>query len=218
MFLLSLLAVDLVFGCLHFMLLTDFFDSRSFSLESDRGYPESYQYMKIFLTVVLLLMVFRKTRMPEYAVWSLLFSYLLVDDSFSIHEVFGGHIAAALGYAPALGLRAKDFGELTVSAVVATLFLLPLAFFYLRGSGAARSASRHLLVLLLVLAFFGIFVDMLHVAIQMGWKVTFVLGAVEDGGEMVAMSIIAWYVFLLHERDGDTRRYFARAVPQQQAA
>lgn len=218
--LLCLLAIDLLFGILHFLLLTDFMSSASFSLESDRGYPESYQYMKILLAVGLLAAVFRKTRTPAYAIWSLLFLYLLIDDAFSIHETFGAHAAAAFGYVPALGLRAQDFGELTVSAMSATLFLLPLAFFYSRGADPDRAASRHLLLLLLSLAFFGIFVDMLHVAIDAGWKIQFLLGAVEDGGEMVTMSVMAWYAFLLHESDGDTRRYFSGAAPaaQEQAA
>jgi hypothetical protein len=218
--LLCLLAIDLLFGILHFLLLTDWLSSASFSLESDRGYPESYQYMKILLAVGLLAAVFRKTRMPGFAVWSLLFFYLLIDDAFSIHETLGAHAAAAFGYMPALGLRAQDFGELTVSATSAALFLLPLAYFYSRGTEPDRAASRHLLLLLLSLAFFGIFVDMLHVAIDAGWKIQFLLGAVEDGGEMVTMSIMAWYAFLLHENDGNIRRYFpgATSAAQEQAA
>ena len=211
--LLCLLAIDLLFGLLHFLLLTDLLSSASFSLESDRGYPESYQYMKILLAVGLLAAVFRQTRVPAFASWALLFLYLLIDDAFSIHETVGAHAAAAFGYLPALGLRAQDFGELTVSATSAALLLLPLAYFYSRGAAPDRAASRHLLLLLASLAFFGIFVDMLHVAIDAGWKVRFLLGAIEDGGEMVTMSVMAWYAFLLHENDGNILRYFSAGAP-----
>ena len=59
----------------------------------------------------------------------------------------------------------------------------------------SRAAITFLLLLLaLDLAF--IFVHL--------WKVRFLLGVVEDGGEMVVMSLIAWYVFLIYYRDGYT--------------
>jgi len=89
--------------------------------------------------------------------------------------------------------------------MTAALFLTSLILFYVRGSGAFKQVTRHLLLLLLTLAFFGIFVDMLHSAVKMAkmaWKVRYLLGVVEDGGEMVVMSFIAWYVFLLNSRVG----------------
>jgi hypothetical protein len=201
-FLLLLLALDLVFIFVHFLLLTDAFDNGLFSLERDRGYPELYQYIKVFSIVILLYFLFTKTKVIGYSVWCLLFLYLLLDDAFSIHESFGGFIATNLALAPAIGLRAQDFGELAVSLIAATVFLIPLALFYARGLGAFKEVTRQLLWLLVALAFFGIFVDMLHVAINMGWKVRFLLGVVEDGGEMVVMSLMAWYVFLIYYRDG----------------
>jgi hypothetical protein len=44
---------------------------------------------------------------------------------------------------------------------------------------------------------------MLHIALKMGREVRILLGIVEDGGEMMAMSFVAWYVFLLNVREGD---------------
>ncbi len=201
--LLFLLAVDLAFVFLHFLPLFDVLDNSMFSLERDRGYPEIYQYIKTLSIVILLLSVFTRTKVIGYSVWSLLFLYLLFDDALSVHESLGGYIATNMAFAPAIGLRAQDFGELAVSAIAAALFLAPLALFYVRGSGVFREVSTYLFLLLVALAFFGIFVDMLHVAVKMGWKVRFLLGAVEDGGEMVVMSITAWYVFLLNSRNGN---------------
>lgn len=203
-FLVLLLAIDLAFIFLYFVIyLTDLMNNPLFSLEKDRGYPEIYQYIKAFWIVILLVLVLSKTRLIGYAAWSLLFLYLLLDDALGIHESFGHYIAVEMAFSPAIGLRARDFGELAVSAIAATLFLIPLALFYVRGSGAFRTASEHLLLLLVALAFFGVIVDMLHVAVQLGWKVQFLLGVVEDGGEMIVMSIMAAYVFLLHGRDGN---------------
>ena len=202
-FLLLLLAVDLAFVFLHFLQLSDAMNNELFSLERDRGFPELFQYIKIFLIVILLLSVRTKTRVVGYGLWSLLFLYLLLDDALSIHESFGGYIATTMAFAPAIGLRAQDFGELAVSVIAAALILSPLAVFYLRGSDAFKEATKHLLMLLMALAFFGIFVDMLHVAIDAGWKIRFLLGVVEDGGEMIVVSIMAWYVFLLNGCHGN---------------
>ncbi len=202
-FLLLLLAVDLAFVFLHFLLLEGVIDNTLFSLERDRGYPEFYQYIKTLSIAILLLSVLTKTKVIGYGVWSLLFVYLLLDDALSMHESYGRYVATTMALAPAIGLRAQDFGELAVSVIAAALFLSPLAWLYMRESHAFKEVSKHLLLLLVGLAFFGIFVDMLHVAIKMGWKVRFLLGVVEDGGEMVMISIMAWYVFLLNSRGGN---------------
>ena len=77
--------------------------------------------------------------------------------------------------------RAQDFGELTVSLVVAALFLVPVSVLCWSHSEGFRHVSKHLVVLLLALTVFGIVVDMLHVAIDMGWKISFLLGVIEDG-------------------------------------
>ena len=202
-FLLLLLVADCAFIFLHFLLLKGLLNNPLLALTRDRGYPEMYQYIKESWIVVLLFSMLIRTRAAGYSVWALLFLYLLFDDALKIHETFGGYIAVRLEFTPFRGLRAQDFGELAVSAMAAALLLTSLILFYVRGLGAFRQVTRHLLLLLLALAFFGIFVDMLHVTAERGSKVYDLLGAVEDGGEMVVMSVVAWYVFLLNVRDGD---------------
>jgi hypothetical protein len=43
--------------------------------------------------------------------------------------------------------------------------------------------------------------------IGFSWEVLFVFEVVEDGGEMLAASLILWYAFLLNMRDDDSRVY-----------
>ena len=203
--LLVLLGADIAFVLAHYLLTTGVLDDALFSLELDRGYAEFFQYAKVLSIAITLLAVTARSRVVGYCVWALLFFYLLLDDAFQIHEDFGGYLASTLEFAPALGLRAQDFGELAVSMIAAVVFLSLLALFYISESGGFRKASRHLLLLLLALAFFGIFVDLLHVAVKMGWRITWLFGVIEDGGEMVAVSLMAAYVFLLNSRDGDIR-------------
>jgi hypothetical protein len=94
-------------------------------------------------------------------------------------------------------LRAKDFGELIASAIAAVILLSPLILLYQRGAPAFRQATRHLLLLLFSLAFFGIFIDMLHV-ILLGRGLDVALVLLEEGGEMAVISLIAGYTFLLN--------------------
>ena len=51
--------------------------------------------------------------------------------------------------------------------------------------------------MLALLVFFGIFVDMIQTMLE-ETALGSILAAVEDGGEMVVMSIIAWFVFNLN--------------------
>lgn len=210
--LLCLLAADFAFVLLHFLQLTDVINDTLFSLERDRAYPERFQYIKILSIAMLMLLVRKRTDMIGFSAWSFLFFYLLIDDALQIHESYGGYIATSFAVSPAFGLRAKDFGELIVTASAAVFFLGLIAVSYRRGSRAFRQASNHLFFLLLALAFFGVFVDMLHVATNMGWKVNFVLGAVEDGGEMIIMTIIAWYALLISARAGNVGRSYSSLI------
>jgi hypothetical protein len=203
-FLLLLLVADFAFLFLHCLLkMTPILNNSLYSLERDQGYPEFYQYIKVLWIIVLLLSIGVRTRAVGYIAWVILFGYLLGDDALQVHEKLGIYIAKKLHFVPLLGLRVRDFGELVVSAMSGALLLSLLTGFYVRGSDAFKRSTKHLLLLLLTVAFFGIFVDMLHIALKMGRKDHFLLGIVEDGGEMMAMSFVAWYVFLLDVREGD---------------
>jgi hypothetical protein len=62
----------------------------------------------------------------------------------------------------------------------------------------------------MMLAFFGVFFDMVHSATKIGRNVRFTLGMFEDGGEMFVMSLILWYTFLL--KTHKTHVSFSRSI------
>ena len=164
-----------------------------FSIERDLGPPEFYQYTKEAWIAVLLFSVSLKTNVRGYRLWGLLFLFLMFDDAWKIHENLGNFIASGLSFVPVsyLNLRARDFGELASAALTAIVFLPPLILNYVRGSSLYKKRNLPLLLLLGALAFFGVFVDILDRMME--------LGRIEDGGEMVVMSLIAGYVFWLRE-------------------
>jgi hypothetical protein len=184
-----------------------------FNIEEDKGVAEFYQYIKVFSIVVLLGVISVKKSAWNYVAWALVFTYLLVDDSMQIHENVGRALALNLDLPPAFGLRARDFGELAVTATAGILLAAVLAWAYRTGSQMFRKVSRDLVLLILLLVFFGVVVDMVHEALDLGWQVRFILGLVEDGGEMVAMSLIAWYVFLIQARNDVSGWYLTDFLP-----
>ncbi|MGB5961539.1 MAG: hypothetical protein WBG73_12815 [Coleofasciculaceae cyanobacterium] len=193
-------ATDLVFICIHLIhIYTSFAPSYLFSIEEERSYADIYQYIKEYWIVIGLGFVLLKRYSTLYLGWFLLFVYVLLDDTVQIHEKVGKMISDHLNFVPMFDLRAVDFGELLVTACAGLFFLIFIGTAYRFGDRFSRGISRSLIRMILVLALFGIFFDMVHVAIG---SPTFkpILGLLEDGGEQVVMSVIAWFVLFLPER------------------
>ena len=204
-FLILLLCTDLAFFGMHFITAITgdikwVLESDLFKIHRDRGYPEIYQYIKFFWVIVLLFNLSLKNRSLHYIPWVLLFTYLLVDDSIHIHEEGGSFIKQFFNFTPPFGLRLQDYGELVITATAGILLFLPLVWAYRKGSQIFRKISLDIGLLVLVLVFFGVVIDMMHQAIHLGNSVYFIIGFVEDGGEMLAVSLILWYIFILNVR------------------
>lgn len=195
-FLLVLFSIDLFFIVANYSYYhSGIITNEAFTLGKDFGYAEIVQYCKELAVAVLLFKVFQKTRDYIFVVWSAFFSYLLFDDSIQIHEKIGNMISHHLVSTGALmgDLRMQDFGEMIVSAVVGVMFLLFFIKYFYKSSQATRTISYNIIAFVTLLLFFGVFIDIAHMAIP-GIKG---MGSLEDGGEMIAMSLLVWYAFNL---------------------
>ena len=196
-FLILLIGADLVFFILHNIhFLIPGINDPLYSLEVDKGYPEMYQYIKWFWITILLIYISRKRKSFRYLSWSLVFAYFLADDSLTIHERFGYFAAENFSFLPPFGLRLNDIGELASSIIAAIILGSIILWAYLKGNLIFRKMSRDLILLILLLSFFGIVVDLSIYAFHFKEKGMAVVGFIEDAGEMVLTSIILWYVFL----------------------
>lgn len=190
------LATDLVFIILHlFYVYTDFVSNSAFSLAQERGYAEILQYIKEYWIALLFGVLAVRQRSALYLGWSLLFFYLLLDDSLTLHETLAEIITERLGLQAVFNLRAVDVGEFLVSAGIGLFFLFFLAIGYHFAKGIPRQTSKYLIIILFALALFGIAVDMLHSLLRFSLFWEPLLAMIEDGGEMVVMSFMAWFVF-----------------------
>lgn len=208
-----LLLTDAAFILAHlFHTFTPFLDPAGYSIEQERGYAEIFQYIKYFWTILLLGALAFTRRKWNYAVWMLLFLYLLGDDASQFHERGGEFFTATMGYQAQWGLRAQDFGELSMSVIVLVLFSIFSIKTYLLADTDTKNAVKGYGVLLALLAFFGVGVDMLHVVA--GGDSFPLLGVLEDGGEMLSVSLITWYSFFLLEHQGKLPVWVWQNLPQ----
>jgi hypothetical protein len=189
---LSLMLINTI--CLY----TDQTSNSALLLETDGGYAEIFQYIKEYWSVLLLVFLGTKTRLLVYLSWSLLFLYLLIDDSVQIHERFGALVGEWFEGFPLFGLRTNDLGEILVSVVAGFLLLTLIAMSYRFGDRLARKASKYLIVMLCALAVCGVVLDVLHVVVQVPVLTSFI-GLLEDGGEMLVLSVITCFLFSLVE-------------------
>ena len=196
-----LLITDFVFIILHILnLYTGLLNNRLYLLTRDRGYAEYFQYTKELWIAVMFLILAIKKKQGIFYVFSLLFIYLLIDDSFEIHENLGRVIAKIFHFQPWMGLRAVDFGELIVSGLFGLLFLTALILVFTLSDTITRRVALYMAIFLVVLAFFGVVMDM--VAVMVGHRgTTRMLEIIEEGGEMLVMSVITWFVYRTRVKD-----------------
>lgn len=209
-----LVAGDLLFISLHWLHVhSGMLSSELWSIQRDRSFGEMFQYLKYLGIMLALAQLFRVTRLRVLLGWIGVFAFLLFDDSMRIHERFGLHASAWLDLPTFGGMRGRDIGELLFAALVAAVLLPVLGFGYVRGSAVARAVSTRLAVLLAALVMFGVGGDVIHRLLS-GTDLDVLAGMVEDGGEMLVLSLTCYYVaqWLVPR---DSRSEYAGAVPLQ---
>lgn len=212
-FFLLLISADIFFILLNIVYL--FYDYRGsinsiWSIETDRGLAESYQYVKEFWIILLLLWLTVRFSRLSLLTWVSIFTYILADDMLELHERFGDTLSRVIGFKSTFGLRPQDIGELSFFAIFGIIFsiLIIFTYFYNRKDYIFSAVNRRLLLLLGFLALFGAAIDALHSMtgrLSRTWEwphllkiiLFFSLGLIEDGGEMIIMSIAVWSIFLL---------------------
>jgi hypothetical protein len=196
--LLALLLIgDLGYISLHLIYsYTNLLSDGLFSVTQDHGYAEFYQYLKELWILVLFFFLGLKNRNILFFLFSLLFLYFVLDDALRIHERVGAFLAFNLNFQSRFGLREVDFGELVVYLFVGVQFLLLLAAAFLHSDRYSKDIAKKLLFMLAILAFFGILVDLVQ-TLARGTLVFGILGLVDDGGELIVMSVITAFVFHL---------------------
>lgn len=163
---------------------------RQFYISTDRGIPEIFTYLKILLILTYLARLYGLSRDPIYLSWATIFMLVLADDALRLHEQIGDLVAEASAIRTTAGLRADQAGELVAFAAVGGIALCILFLGFRRSRLPHQSIGVLMCLSLLLLAFFGVFVDALHSLAEGAVRHTsLLLGTIEDGGEMMAVSL-----------------------------
>ncbi|MEP5338987.1 MAG: hypothetical protein ABJL44_19545 [Algibacter sp.] len=174
----------------------------SIRVDFDNGYPEMFQYFKYFIIIIIIISLIYKKKKYHYFSWLFVFVFLLLDDSMQLHENCGGWIAQKFNYSPAFGLRAQDLGELTFVSVVGIGLMLFLILGFYFGDKKIRKINIDIGLIFSVFLFFGVVVDILHQLLSENETLSFIMVLLEDGGEMIVLSVMTWYfLFITLEQD-----------------
>ncbi|MAT95945.1 MAG: hypothetical protein CL608_02160 [Anaerolineaceae bacterium] len=196
----GLLVGDLLLLLAHFLLAYGLLlSNHDFFVDVDGGYGEWFQYLKYTVLIVLMAGLFRRQRGPLYLFWTALFAYFLLDDALRLHEQVGLWLAETADLPALLTLRPRDLGEMSFSGVSGLFFLTALVLAYQHSDLAARRFTQKLLLALAALIFFGIGVDMVQVMteelVEPYQFLRELLIVLEEGGEMMAVSVMVWLAY-----------------------
>lgn len=181
-----------------------------FFLSAERGYAESFQYIKFFWIIILLVYILKSAKCVNYLSWIMVFTYFLLDDSMQIHEKFGTFLTNSFDFNPPFNLRLQDIGELLVTAISGMVLIIVLYWAYIHGSLSFRNRSKDIGLFVIGLVFFGVVLDLVNGAVQHG--ATDHAGVIEDGGEMLVTSLILWYAFNLAVHKGNSNLFLCDLI------
>ncbi len=197
-----LLATDLFYMCLHILsYIIPWFPKGPFWMMMDGSYPESFQYIKEFWIVLLLAYVATARRLRTLWFWALIFLWLMLDDALQIHEKFGGTTVGQY-ISKFYTLSREDiyhYGQFFYALGAGIILLLVGSQLYFFSSPEARKISRNIFALLLLLTFFGVFIDIIsHIITPLKTVLmVHVFNFIEEAGEHIAMSLILFYSYTL---------------------
>jgi hypothetical protein len=164
-----------------------------FNISEEHGLPEAFNYGKWVIAWVFALVALSRPGLPGVVVAS---AALFIDDAAQVHEKMGG-IFADLGLPERFGIDANAQGELVGFALLGAVVGLGLLFAFLRGDAGLRRVLLGLGGAIAGMFLCGMVADLLH-GLSHGWGSVLLsefLGIVEDGGEMVFISVYAALVF-----------------------
>jgi hypothetical protein len=182
-----LLAIDAALIAVHIALRLAGRDIPLFNISLDQSMGEFFEYAKEAFIAGLLGVLAYQRRDIVLACWSGLFAYLLADDALELHEQIAPWLAALAW--PGGGEKSvilAEFMFLMTFAAIAAGITLTLV---LRHRLRLDTVHRDLLLLFCALAAFGVVLDLVHGLVGL-FIVPRIFGLIEDGGEMVVMSML----------------------------
>jgi hypothetical protein len=148
-----------------------------FSLTRDRSLSEWWEYTKTGLSAVAFGVAAKRRRTAFYAVLAGLLALATVDNAMGLHEAVGGWTGSALG-------------DLSFFAAVGLASLALLVWCWPRDSVESKNSFIALKLLMLLAAFVALSDYLTATVTHVIPKTSAVGGLIEDGGELVSISLL----------------------------
>lgn len=186
------------------------------SLGVDRGLPETWGYVQYLWSGLAISVLLWRRRDALYLALGVIVAYFLVDDAATLHEDVGSLLRDSGRIGPVFGVGPQHVGELLFNATAAILLLGLVALAWPFAARATRRIAVGALGCMAVMAFSGIVVDFLQPLIAAGNPILVLL---EDGGELVAGSVLAAFLLttVVLGDDTDMRWRMPRDEPTEPA-
>lgn len=193
----SLLAIDFVFISLHTLKSLDYLSGPNFSVTKNFGYGESFMYLNELFIISCFLWLAYKFRRSIFYLWGAVFVYVLLDDSMEVHEKIGYYLGGWIKqHSDIMPEIAKESAEMSSFVLFGIVLFTPILLLYVKAKNRSLKVfTQDLLILFGGLLFFGIGIDFLNIFFATGTFLNGFLGLLEDAGEMVMISMIAWYTW-----------------------
>jgi len=168
-------------------------------LSSTGGIGEIFEYLKSFLAGAVLLRT--SAFSPVLIPMALLPIYLTLDNSLSIHE----RLAATLFP------DHQNKGELAVSIGIGVVMAVAAAFAYARANQRERSAILAIGIGVIILGGMSAGIDVIHAVVKnYDFRLGRVLLVVEDGGELIAHSLLLVICLVIWELAAEANQIRSR--------
>lgn len=175
------------------------------SVTRDASLPEYFNHVKELIMLTALALVWVRSRRMIYLIWSAVLLLILGDDSLRFHEHIGDWVAANLPVAQG-SEDGHAFGEIVAWAGYAMVTAALLWWGHRHSSAPERANSWAILAGIVAVSCFAVGVDAVHsIVVRLGAMmdtrlVNGLFGLLEDGGEMLMLSLTCAIVLAIYRR------------------
>ena len=148
-----------------------------------------FLYLLEISTATFFFIAFVLTRKRFFLFFAILYLIIFFDDYLQIHETFGLFLDKNFTLSNIFGLRGQDIGELLAWLIMA-ICIIPLGITSFRKLNRAEIIYCYAVgSSFAMLLFCAVLLDMIHILVDRDGMMWHSIGILEDGGELVAISL-----------------------------
>lgn len=167
-------------------------------------------YFKFLSCAALLWASANRSGQPLFRSLAVIFFILAIEDALELHERIGPYIIEIFNVQPYFGIAVTNWDDPIAFGGLGLICLALAIHGYRRSSARARQIGWNFLKLIVLLACFGVLADFVS-ALLLGLEgsmrrfIHIVMSLVEDGGEMIVVSLITVYaIYVLRSLNPST--------------